>query len=229
MDRKDDLLKIIVEEYIASANPVGSGLIVDKYFKDLSSATIRNDMAELEKNGYICQPHTSAGRIPTVLGYQKYLTDFIGDGEITETEKTVLAEINQDDQRQTAKEVAKAIAEFSNNAAFVGFNANDYYYTGISNLFRQPEFLERAYLYSMSDIIDHMDEAISRVMKNLAIGERKTLIGENNPFGELSTAVIAGYKNQDQLGVIGILGPNRMNYKQCLGLVDYTEKILSSI
>ena len=73
-ERQNNLLKVVIEEYVDSASPVGSSLIVSKYFQDLSSATIRNDMAELEKQGLIFQPHPSAGRVPTITGYRKYLS-----------------------------------------------------------------------------------------------------------------------------------------------------------
>ena len=66
--RKQQLLKYIIEAHIKTASPVGSGLISEKYMKDVSSPTVRNEMQELEREGLIMQPHTSAGRIPTEAG-----------------------------------------------------------------------------------------------------------------------------------------------------------------
>lgn len=82
-DRKKIVLKAIIEEYISTAEPVSSGAIVEKYIPDCSSATIRNEMAELEQLGYIEKPHTSAGRIPSVKGYRFYVDELLNDENIS--------------------------------------------------------------------------------------------------------------------------------------------------
>ena len=82
-DRKKRVLKAIIEEYINTAEPVSSGTIVENYIPDCSSATIRNEMAELEQLGYIEKPHTSAGRIPSVKGYRFYVDELLNDENIS--------------------------------------------------------------------------------------------------------------------------------------------------
>jgi heat-inducible transcriptional repressor len=72
-DRRARLLRFIVDEYVRTAQPVASAAIVERYGLPVSSATIRNEMAKLEEEGYIVQPHTSAGRIPSDSGYRYYL------------------------------------------------------------------------------------------------------------------------------------------------------------
>jgi len=76
-ERKRKILKEIVDEYIESAEPVSSAVIVEKYEQDISSATVRNDMAELEKAGYLEKPHTSAGRVPSAKGYRLYVDELL--------------------------------------------------------------------------------------------------------------------------------------------------------
>ena len=76
-ERKRKILKEIVDEYIESAEPVSSAIIVQKYETEISSATVRNDMAELEKAGYLEKPHTSAGRIPSAKGYRLYVDELL--------------------------------------------------------------------------------------------------------------------------------------------------------
>ena len=82
-DRKKRVLKAIIEEYINTAEPVSSGTIVEMYIPDCSSATIRNEMAELEQLGFIEKPHTSAGRIPSVKGYRFYVDELLNDDNIS--------------------------------------------------------------------------------------------------------------------------------------------------
>jgi heat-inducible transcriptional repressor len=72
-DRKLDVLRAIVEDYVATREPVGSKALVDRHSLGVSSATVRNDMAVLEEEGYIVQPHTSAGRVPTDKGYRVFV------------------------------------------------------------------------------------------------------------------------------------------------------------
>src|SRR5918997_4727956 len=72
-DRRFEVLRAIVTDYVATQEPVGSKTIVDRHQMGVSSATVRNDMAALEEEGYITQPHTSAGRIPTDKGYRLFV------------------------------------------------------------------------------------------------------------------------------------------------------------
>ena len=72
-DRKLDVLRAIVEDYVSTHEPVGSKALVERHNLGVSPATIRNDMAALEEEGYIAQPHTSAGRIPTDKGYRLFV------------------------------------------------------------------------------------------------------------------------------------------------------------
>ncbi len=82
-NRKKQVLKAVIEEYINTAEPVSSAVLVEKYELDFSSATIRNEMAELEKEGYLEKPHTSAGRIPSVKGYRFYVDELLNDENIS--------------------------------------------------------------------------------------------------------------------------------------------------
>lgn len=82
-NRKRKILQAIVEEYINTAEPVSSGSIVKKYGLDLSSATIRNEMVELEKVGYLEKPHTSSGRVPSAKGYRLYVNELLNDQNIS--------------------------------------------------------------------------------------------------------------------------------------------------
>lgn len=82
-DRKKEILKAIIEEYIHTAEPVSSNAIVQKYHLDYSSATVRNEMADLEKIGFLDKPHTSAGRVPSAKGYRFYVDELLKDDDIS--------------------------------------------------------------------------------------------------------------------------------------------------
>ena len=78
-DRKKRILRAIIDNYIESAEPVGSKTIAESSGLDVSSATVRNEMADLEAMGYLEQPHTSSGRIPSPKGYRLYVNELMGD------------------------------------------------------------------------------------------------------------------------------------------------------
>lgn len=77
-DRKKQILKVVIEDYIRTAEPVGSKTIAKEMGGSVSSATIRNELADLTEQGYLEQPHTSAGRIPSPQGYRLYVNDLGG-------------------------------------------------------------------------------------------------------------------------------------------------------
>ena len=82
-DRKKQILQAIIEEYIQTAEPVSSNAIVQKYNLDYSSATVRNEMADLEKEGFLDKPHTSAGRVPSAKGYRFYVDELLKEDNIS--------------------------------------------------------------------------------------------------------------------------------------------------
>ena len=82
-ERKKKVLQAIVDEYINTAEPVSSGALVKKYDLNCSSATIRNEMAELENRGYLDKPHTSAGRVPSAKGYRFYVDELLKEDDIS--------------------------------------------------------------------------------------------------------------------------------------------------
>ena len=91
-DRKKKILKAIVEDYIDSSQPVGSKTLVENYDLNVSPATIRNEMAELEDMGYLDKPHTSAGRVPSTLGYRFYVDTLMKENNLDKEEIILIKE-----------------------------------------------------------------------------------------------------------------------------------------
>jgi heat-inducible transcriptional repressor len=226
-ERQQKLLKAIIEEYVGNAAPVGSGEIARKHFADLSPATIRNEMAELEEMGLISQPYTSAGRVPTALGYRYYIQFFTNDTEILAKDKKQLETVTLSPERITIKELAKKIADLCDTTVMVAFSSNDIYYTGISNLFHQPEFALSGWAYSMSEIIDSLDNILAKIYFQ-ADEIPQITVGDNNPFGDLAASIIVKCHFQDQDIILGILGPLRMDYRRNLGLIKGVKEIINS-
>lgn len=224
-ERKRFLLETIIKEYIKTAQPVSSGVLVQKYRLEISPATVRNEMMELEEEGYIYQPHTSAGRVPTEQAY-KLFSHSLEEGKkgkhLKEAEETLLANLFSHDDL-AVRQTARAISELSGGAVFWAFHKNDLYHTGLSNLFAQPEFKQASAVCDVSGIIDRMEDIIDEIFEDLEEGE-KVLIGAENPFGDFLSTVLVKYRFQDSHGLFGILGPMRMDYGRNLALVNFIKK-----
>jgi len=181
-------------------------------------------MAELEELGFIAQPHTSAGRIPTEKAYNFYLEN-LSEKRLSEAEVKVFEKLLAEKDEENFKQAAKAMAKISQTAIFWAFHKHDLYYTGISNLLHQPEFRETNLIYDISEVIDRVDEIIGSIFNDLKYGPQ-ILIGSKNPFGAYCGTVVAKYKLGDNIGLVGILGPVRMNYEKNLALVKFINNIL---
>src|SRR5438045_2903510 len=118
--RKQDILKAVVREFTLSAIPVGSQALVSRHFLNLSSATVRNELSELADLGYLVQPHTSAGRIPTDRGY-RYFVDFLMDLQPVpaQVESFIQSELQlvPGDPQALLERVATTVATVTRNAA----------------------------------------------------------------------------------------------------------------
>lgn len=219
--RQKEIFKDIVEEYIKTALPVGSNLIADKYKIDVSSATIRNDMMELEDAGYIFQPHTSSGRVPTEYGYKKFVLEQVDlTKELSAKEREQIIKDIKDikDLEQKIKNLAKILAEKSGLSVVVGFKENDVYYTGLSNLFSEPEFQDVNLVCNLSLVIDHLDEVMQKIYHQSS-PQTEIKIGHDNPLAHDCAVVMTKTKET----LIGIVGPMRMNYQKNVELINFVK------
>lgn len=121
-ERKKKILQLIIEDYISTAEPVGSRSISKKHELGLSSATIRNEMSDLEDMGYLEQPHTSAGRIPSVLGYRLYVDSLLSPEKITEREIDMIQSwfgVKAGQLDDIFRRTAKVLSQMSRNISII--------------------------------------------------------------------------------------------------------------
>ncbi|MDD5110641.1 MAG: hypothetical protein PHI63_05535 [Patescibacteria group bacterium] len=226
--RQERLLAAIIEVYTEHCQPVGSVVIAHQHGgMRVSPATIRNDMAALEDAGLLSHPHTSAGRVPTAEGYRYYVEHALASHRITAHERTSLQPEPAEDARLRLKSLAKKLAGLSDGCVVLGYSSNDVYYTGLSNLFRQPEFQDLQYRSAMSEIIDHLDEVMHRVYDTFAPSTNVSVfIGDRNPFGDRCGVLLTGFQaSHNDAGILGVLGPLRMDYSRNRALLDYARQV----
>ena len=223
-ERKELILNTIIREHIATGAPVGSSVLVDKYKLNISSATVRNEMAELEEEGYIAQPHTSAGRIPTERAYRLYL-EKINETKIDKMSEQAINLILQEKNEASFREVAKTLSQLTNNTVFWAFHRHNLYYTGISSMFQQPEFRELETIYDISAVIDRIDEIVTETFDQIDFGTN-VLLGSDSPFGNFCSTIMVKYKHDGNVGMFGILGPMRMDYERNIALVRFINELI---
>jgi len=221
-ERQENLLKVLIKEHLKTAEPIASKLLEEKSSLNVSSATIRNEMAELEELGYIYQPYTSAGRVPTEKAYKHYLQDYF-TGRLSPKEtgelEIFLQPLKKEPTEILVKALAKKVAELSDTAVVIGFSENSFYYTGLSYLFQKPEFQDHEVIYDLSLVIDHLDQAMGKMFKQILKPE--IYIGSENPFGAECSIVMGPWQFENQRGIMGLLGPMRMDYQKNIGLVNF--------
>lgn len=225
--RQQELLNLVIESYIKTAEPVGSNLLAEKGVLGVSGATLRNEMRALEDEGYLSHPHTSAGRVPTEKGYRFYLENVdYKSGKLNKKENEVLGmtimEHGTGNMEQKQKEVTKSLAELSGETMLLAFSPDRVYYTGLSNLFSKPEFTELQLVADVSQIFDHCEECLKTFFDE-AQNEPKYFIGREHSFGN-ALSVLAFRFGENSL--LALLGPMRMNYRRNHALMVRAKELL---
>lgn len=214
-DRRASILEAVIREHIRTAEPVGSLAVAARYHIDASPATIRSEMAALEEAGYLRQPHTSAGRVPTEQAYQYYVAHFLKDQQLPRSEVQQITRLWQNvsaARREAMKATAKMVASLATESVFMTFGEKDTYHTGLAHLFAQPEFADQGLVEHMGGVLDHMEETVADLVRAVT-SDVQVFIAEPQRFGSACSVVVVRYEDADLgQGIFGILGPTRMNY-----------------
>src|SRR3990170_6151159 len=230
--RQIEILKSLIEEYIETANPVGSETLEKKHNLSASPATIRNEMVRLTELGYLKKPHVSAGRVPTSMGMKIYVKQLMKEKELSVAEEVSLKEKVWDlreKEREFLKEVTRTLAERTKALAIATTNEGDLFCAGYANILDMPEFFD---IDLTKNLLSAVDEA--EFFQNLFAGQIDDedihiLLGEelgprlNGPYGFVFTR----YTTPARLtGEVGILGPARLNYNLVVPTVRYFGQLI---
>lgn len=242
-ERQRKILCQIIEEYAETASPVGS-VTLAKLF-GVSPATIRSEMAKLEGLGFIAQPHTSAGRVPTDAGYRFYVNNLDGAFENSgfsfpekiESERrsfergthALAVRINSQSRADAAiRGAVDALVDLTGNLGLATIG-EQLYLSGISKLFIQPEFVDTRRVQSVAKLLDNLEPWL----REAAPGEALNIfIGHENPIGKNSevSLIISKFRSPfSDKSYIGVLGPTRQNYSKVMSLVRYAGNMLEEI
>ncbi len=233
-ERQAKLLSAIIEQYAEIAEPVGS-VTLAKLF-GVSSATIRSDMAQLEAAGYIAQPHTSAGRVPTDKGY-RYYVNLITEAPTDEMplldrgaralDARVATHTDQTDR--AIRSAVDSLVELTHNLGLATIG-DQLYMSGMANLFSQPEFIGSSHnVQQVARLLDNLEPWLREAAPNEPLN---VYIGAENPVGKSSEAslIISRFRSPfSDRSYIGVLGPTRQDYARVMRLVRHTGAMLEEV
>jgi transcriptional regulator of heat shock response len=234
-ERQSKILVAVIEEYTKTGLPVGSSVLVEKYGFQVSPATLRNDMGHLEDSGYLYQPHTSAGRIPTDAGYKYFVEEIMPDRQLTKKEQqTMQKELLQLKAQNTrlTRTTAKLLATLSGYVAVSGVpQKNEFSEFGLRSLMRDVDADDLDELCCLAESLDYIDERCEGLMRELADGKTKIFIGADNPISTAKnySMVVGQYERDGEKGIVALIGPKNMAYERNKSLIDYMKKILGGM
>lgn len=240
--RQEKLLNFIIKEYVKTAKPVGSALVAKKGDFDLGPASLRSEMCELEKAGYLSQLHTSGGRVPTDRAYRYFVNNIIENSGIepalNEKRKIRTAVNSTNDPRRMNINIARVLSGLSDNLVISKIlEEPDFYKIGLSGLFEMPDFREFDKMFRLTSFFDEFDQIFDQIEKEFfGKFENNDILGVNvfighenlHPSIRDETVMTARYNMPDGLtGTLTLIGPTRMNYERNIGLIKYTAEMLN--
>jgi heat-inducible transcriptional repressor len=223
--RQIQILKAIIEEYIATAEPVGSETLDKKYNLGVSPATIRNEMVRLTDMKMLAQPHTSAGRSPTPEAMRYYVEQLMKPRDMSVTDEVAVKEKMWDYRQEMDKllrEATKTLAERTKTLAISATAEGDLYYAGAANILDMPEFYDYGLTHRLFETLDQFDYWWG-ILKDhedtfdIILGEE---IGERGLLSECGF-VYTKFSAPHVSGAIGVVGPSRLNYPYIVPFVRY--------
>ncbi len=227
--RQDLILSKIIQEYIDFAIPVSSKSLEEKYSFGVSPATIRNEMQRLTGLGFLFQPHTSAGRIPTDKAYRFLVDKILLEQELFEKKQDFGIKDWSDDPLRFVQSITRALAATSSSLAVSYlFDERFLWKEGWEELLQAPEFQKTSRVSDFVKFLKSFEQDIEKVSPDSNI---RVYIGKETPFpksAEFSLIISKCCFPDKEEGVISILGPKRMAYDKNIALINSLKKILEN-
>jgi len=235
--RQTQILKAIIEEYIDTALPIGSDTLDKKFNLGISSATIRNEMVTLTETGYLKQPHTSAGRVPTPRALKFYIDQLMDEKRMSVADEVkTKAEMMgvKNDLDDLMQETTQMLAQRTKTLAVAALDDDDrVWHSGYSNVFTNPEFFTQPQsltsLFSCLEQIDRIHELFFQRMTGLTPVE--VVFGEElgwpgfSPIGVVGTRFVVNGHN----GALAVIGPARQHYSMVIPTVRYFRSLFEGL
>ncbi|MCX7928672.1 MAG: hypothetical protein N2558_03220 [Patescibacteria group bacterium] len=234
--RQTNILKALIDEYIQTAEPVGSESLERKYNLGVSPATIRNEMAYLTRIGYLQQPHASAGRIPLPPAIKFYISQLMEEKQMSIAEEVKVKEnvwSVREDFNEVLEKVTYMLSVITKNLAVAtAFPNKKLWCWGHSSVLQNPEFDDislTASLFSCVEQVEFLQELFFEHMTGSTPVE--VVFGEDLGRPDFNRVAVVGTRlvfEDKQVG-FGVIGPVRLEYQEVIPKVKYVQNLLGEI
>ncbi|MDO8600000.1 MAG: hypothetical protein Q7R73_00045 [bacterium] len=229
--RQKSILEAVIREFVQTAEPVSSRCLVDKYHFPFSPATVRNDFLVLDEGGYLEQPHTSAGRIPTDRGYRFFVDAYLRDVRgVRKPQNDFTALRKARDAEQFLRIAAKQIAALSDGLVFASFPESELFFaSGLARVFDEPEFDDLSLRTRFAELVDELDTIMEKIFAPSDFTTPRAFIGNENPIKEARaySMIVASFETPyREESIVSIIGPKRMDYSRNISLLRELQELL---
>lgn len=232
--RQIQILKAVVDEYINTADPVGSDILEKKYTIGVSPATIRNEMVVLTQNGFLRQPHTSSGRIPTPKALKIYVKQLMDEKKLSVAEEVAATEQvlqSKDNLDNLMHQVTRALAQNTHSLAIAATDKGDVWHAGYANILDIPEFYNIDVTSRVLALIEESRRLQELFFDTLVWGDGVVgiVFGEELGWPNFDSVGIVACQCSTPLGktTLGVIGSARFNYPAVIPIVRHFSNLVS--
>jgi len=233
--RQTQVLKVLIDEYIETAEPVGSMALEKKYNLGVSPATIRNEMVSLTALGFLKQPHTSAGRVPTPKAMKFYINQLMEERKMGVAEEVKAKEQVWDVRRDFDRlmdSATKALSRATQSLSVAATDDGQVWSYGYSRVFGCPELADRRVCQSLFSVLEQEKRLMELFFSRLSgASSIEVMFGEETgwDFFEPIGIVAARFQAGEREGAIGVIGPYGLNYAQIIPTVRYYGDLIGQL
>ena len=234
--RQAQILKALIDEYLEAAEAVGSEVLEKKYSLGVSSATVRNEMVTLTKMGYLKQPHTSSGRMPTPKAMKFYVNQLMEEKQMSLVDEVKAKEEVWDHRADLDKlmdEATQSLASRTRNLSFAIMDDGRSWHAGLAHIFADPEFTDLNTCANVFSFIEESNKMIEMIMKRFEniSSDMDVIFGEElrwpgfEPVGMVTTRLSVRNHN----GAMGIIGPVRLQFPTVIPVVRFFGSMVEEV
>lgn len=234
--RQTQILKTIIDEYIATAEPVGSEALDKKYNLGVSPATIRNEMVALTKLNFLKQPHSSAGRVPTPVAMKFYINQLMDEKQMSVVDEVKAKEEvwdSRDDIDELMDEATHALASRTRSLAVAALKdkKDRFWQAGHTYIFQNPEFSNIIACQNLFSIFEEFDKLDRLFFGYEPTSPLEVFFGEELGIPELAPAGIVSthFNIRGKKGSLSIIGPARANYGTVIPILRYFGNMIEEV
>lgn len=233
--RQTQILKALIDEYIETADAVGSAALEKKYGLGVSPATIRNEMVNLTRKNYLRQPHTSSGRIPTPLAMKFYINQLMEEKHMSLTDEVKTKEDVWDSRANFDKlmtEATHSLADQTRSLAVAATEDGEVWRWGYNNVFNHPEFLDFGVCRNVFSMLEESRQLQELLFQRFTgISPIEVVFGEELGWPQFETvSVVASHFDAGgKKGVIGVIGPFRFDYPVIIPTVRHFRNLIEEL